>query len=411
MWRSAIDAIRSQETVRLVARWIFPVSSDPIERGVIQVCDGQIEFVEPLAGRSCTGTFDFGNSAIIPAVVNAHAHLEFSDLEEPIEPPAPFAAWIQNLMGHRQTRQEATVTLAARGAEQSGKLGTTIVGDIVTGDWKPEPVRCAGSQVVALREFIGLQPDRFESQIDLAMDHLFECGQASTSFGFSPHAPYSVAWELFLSLVDLAKEHQRPLSIHLAETRAEIELLNSGRGELVEMLKRLDVWRADAIPREMRPLDYLNQLEELNSASIAHGNYLSDEELCFLSKHPNITTIYCPRTHNYFGHEPHPWRRLLAEGASVALGTDGRSSNPDYSLWAEVLFLDRKSNGLLRPSLLDMATRQGARALGVASSVGTFETWQCAEPMLVQFGTGRSEDPWELLFDPGCRPEPFVPLG
>jgi cytosine/adenosine deaminase-related metal-dependent hydrolase len=406
-WREALTRIRSGDRVRLTARWIFPIASDPIEHGLLEIADGRVESVEPLSGRSCTDAMNLGNSAILPALVNAHAHLEFSDLAEPIQPPAPFSQWIQNLMGHRRSRPESVTesALSARGARESARCGTAIVGDIVTGAWTPEPVT-SGSDVVAFRELIGLLVKHKNPQLDVGRKHIQDCRDNGVFPALSPHAPYSVAPSLFHSLVDLAKSEQVPLCLHLAETKAELELLSTGTGELVEMLRKFGLWQDNLLLRGTKPLEYLMAMEDLPTASIAHGNYLSDEEVAYLGRHPNITTIYCPRTHHFFGHEPHPWQNLLDAGATVALGTDGRSSNPDYSLWAEVQFLDRKTDDKARPCLLKMATQSGAAALG-ATSAGTLEPGHEFLSTLIRLADTHLSNPWQLLLDSGSQPEPL----
>ena len=145
--------------------------------------------------------------------------------------------------------------------------------------------------------------------------------------------------ELFRGLVDLAVARRAPLAMHLAETREELQLLALGTGEFVPFLEELGVWRPEAIPRESRPLDYFHELARVETALAIHGNYLALDEIEFLAGHPNVSVVYCPRTHAYFRHAAHPWRKLLARGVNVALGTDSRGSNPDLSVWNELLFL------------------------------------------------------------------------
>ena len=141
----------------------------------------------------------------------------------------------------------------------------------------------------------------------------------------SPHAPYSVSMELFERLTDMAARERVPLCVHLAETRAELQLLDAGTGEFVEMLSAFGLWHDDLIPRGTRPLDFLNRLADVELAVVAHGNYFNDEEIRWLARHSNVSTVYCPRTHHFFGHAPHPWLKLIEAGASVSLGTDGRT--------------------------------------------------------------------------------------
>jgi cytosine/adenosine deaminase-related metal-dependent hydrolase len=74
--------------------------------------------------------------------------------------------------------------------------------------------------------------------------------------------------------------------------------------------------------------------------------------------------VYCPRTHAYFGHTPHPWQQLQAAGAVVLLGTDSRASNPDLSVWKELQFVASQKNAVPVWELLPMITTSAAAALG-----------------------------------------------
>jgi cytosine/adenosine deaminase-related metal-dependent hydrolase len=215
--------------------------------------------------------------------------------------------------------------------------------------------------------------------------------------GLSPHAPYSVHPELFARLIDLAKAHSAPVAMHLAETRAELELLAQGRGEFVEMLTAFGVWRDGLIPRGSRPMDYLKRLAEVARALVVHGNYLDEDELEFVAIHPQMTVVYCPRTHAFFGHAPHPWRRLLDRGASVALGTDSRASNPDLSLWNELTFLREEFPDAAPRVLLELGTIRGARALGLDGEFGTIAPGKSARLATVALPNAMS-DPWNALF-------------
>ena len=384
---------------RITARWVFPIDSPPIERGLIEVTDGVISDVSVQRGLPDVGTLDLGNAAIIPGLINAHAHLEFADLKEPIQPVAPFTDWIQSLLSYRRERTSPLSELIAVGQQESINAGVHLVGDIVTGEWTPEFVRSTGPSVVAFRELIGLLPHQADAQIEIARHHITECRKVGGHLipAISPHAPYSVSPDLFHRSIELAHQERVPLCIHLAETQAELQLLRDGTGELYEMLTAFGVWQDGVIPRESRPLDYLKPLAELDHALIAHGNYLTSDEINFISDHPNIAVVFCPRTHAYFGHSEHPWQRLLAAGATVCIGTDGRSSNPDYSLWAELQFLDRQTAGMRRPDLLRMATSCGADALAHGDRHGAIVPGRQQTMSVVDLPANDGE-PWGLLF-------------
>lgn len=398
---------------KLTARWVFPVSGSPIENGLIEISDGRIAGVGPRGASIDSDTIDLGNAAILPGLINCHAHLEFSDLTQPIEPPQPFAQWIGSLMAYRRSRTQPLSELIRDGLAEVAETGTTVVGEIATGDWSPSllsPSLLSSSllssgapHVVAFRECLAPVPERVAAQIAIARKHLADCAAAreagvAVTGALSPHAPYTVLPELFEQLVALAAEHQAPLCLHLAETQEELELLRDGTGELRDMLDRFGVWRADLHPRGRRPLDFLQQMSGLDHALIAHGNYLDANEIAFLAQQPNIATVYCPRTHRFFGHSTHPWLELLAGGASVALGTDGRSSNPDYSLWSEVQWLDELTHGTRRPLLLELATIRGARALGLDETVGDLTLGKSADLCVIELPDEAGSDAWRVLF-------------
>lgn len=388
---------------RITARFAFPVCGPPIERPLLEITSGQITDLKELRGAAPEGTRDFGNAAIIPGLINAHAHLEFSDVARPFQPPVPFTHWILHLLAHRRARSTPVMDLIRDGLMESVHHGTTTVGDIVTGDWHPGGLVLPdeSSQLIAFRELIGLLPEQCAGQLDIARKHLTDCRSAHHARlipGLSPHAPYSVGRELFEKLVDLAQGECVPLAMHLAETREELELLDRGTGELMEMLQFFGIWREELIPRGSRVLEYLRSMSRLDHSLAVHGNYLDDEEIGFLAAHPQIAVVYCPRTHAFFRHEPHPWRRLMEAGATVCLGTDGRSSNPDFSVWSEVRFLDAHTNGALRPQLLALATQQGARALGLSHDAGQLVPGSRAAFTAIRLPESHDSDLWSLLF-------------
>ena len=111
------------------------------------------------------------------------------------------------------------------------------------------------------------------------------------------------------------------------------------------------------------PLDYLQMLNQAPYALAVHCNYLSPHEIRFLAQHPSIAVVFCARTHRWFQHTAHPVRELIDAGATVILGTDGRASNPDLSVWDELTSVSRL---LKQPvwELLPMISTRAANALG-----------------------------------------------
>lgn len=386
---------------RLKAKWIFPVDRPPVENGLIEIVDGVITSVR--AADSHEVATDLGDVAILPGLVNAHTHLEFSLVEQPFQPALPFTDWIRSLVGYRRREfTPASMTQSqglSAGATEAHTTGTTLLGEIATSGWSEAALPPHGPRIVAFRELIGLRPETIDLQIELAKEWLGRDGQSGRiRYGLSPHAPYSVAPELLQRSVDLAKPFDAPVAMHLAETREELEFLSVGRGPFVEMLKSFCAWPEGGLPIGRRPLDILRVLADAPRALVVHGNYLADDELDFIAARPRMSVVYCPRTHEFFGHEPHPWRRLLAKGANVALGTDGRGSNPDLSLWKELVFLRERFPDVAPSTLLKLGTLAGARALGCERDCGTITVGKQADLIAVSLDASEFGDPLEDLF-------------
>ena len=135
---------------------------------------------------------------------------------------------------------------------------------------------------------------------------------------------------------------------------------------------------------------------------VVHGNYLSDEDIQFLAAHrDHMSVVYCPRTHAYFGHAPHPLPRLLAAGITVALGTDSRASNPDLSLLGEMRYIARHVPGISPADVLSLGTSQGMRALGLEGS-GDLSVGSRADFAVIALPDDGAEDaladPHEAIF-------------
>ncbi len=376
---------------RLKAKCIFPVDRPPIENGLIETVDGIITTVR-MAEPHETAT-DLGDVVVLPGLINAHTHLEFSRVAQPFQPARPFTDWIRSLVAYRRREFTPNSTVQrdalSTGATEAESSGTTLLGEIATSGWSDVTLSTHGPRIFAFHELIGLHSEAVELQIKLAEEWLARNGQSDrVTFGLSPHAPYSVSPELLQGSIELAKRFEAPVAMHLAETHEELEFLADGRGPFVEMLKSFSAWPEGGLPTGRRPLDILRILADAPRALVVHGNYLVDDEIEFIAARPRMSVVYCPRTHEFFGHEPHPWLKLLDKGTNVALGTDGRGSNPDLSLWKELVFLRERFPDVAPSTLLELGTLAGARALGCEHDCGTITPGKRADLVAVSLGGG-----------------------
>lgn len=377
------------------AAWIFPVVEPPIRNGVLEVDEyGIIRSLRSARDRSAT---DLGNVALVPGLVNVHAHLEFSDLSTPIGPSQPFPRWVKNVVAHRRDRKRPESLIINRGITEAASTGTAAIGEISTSDNLEgySPSRLA---LTSFRELIGPLPHLWDDVLASAKKHLESCRSPSNvRRGISPHAPYTVPQPLFDRAIDLAVQFAAPVAVHLAESHSERSLLESGQGELVDMMKSLDLWVPEHQPIGRRPLDWIRLLARCHRGLIVHGNYLDDQELDCIAASSKLSLVYCPRTHAYFGHPKHPFRRLLDRTGRVAIGTDGRSSNPDLNLWSEGQYLRQRYPDLPSDTILELLTSSGANALGIGDHFGILSPGRKADFAAIQLSTTHHDEPPDLF--------------
>ncbi len=439
------DAPSPLKTYR--ARWVWSAERW-WEDARVTVAGRQIVSVgtERLAGE-----IDLGDCVILPGLVNAHTHLEFSGLTAPLPYDKTFASWIRNVVVWRRGEMATSARQAIqRGLAESAQAWVTLLGEIATHDWDAPTALdvsevdlthapAQSPQLVVFREVLGLKPDAIQPQMADACRHLTvgaayrwegdapaqpREGEISASqprlggslalpslalpsndwspnwtAGLSPHAPYSLSRELFSEVLDLAKQSRCPVAMHLAETREELELLATGTGPLAELFTEWGLWATGQRAAFRSPLEVLQQLSSLSRVLVIHGNYLTPEELDFLTGKDQFSVVYCPRTHSYFQHDRYPLAELLNRGIRVALGTDSRASNPDLNLLSEVRHVAQQHPEIAPTTLLEMATTHGAEALGLGNSVGCIAPGLRADLCVLPIPPG-IRDPFEAVLAP-----------
>jgi cytosine/adenosine deaminase-related metal-dependent hydrolase len=371
------------------ARWVFPVSGPPLERGVVAIRGDRIESVHPHGER--TADVDLGNAAVVPGFVNAHTHLDLSGARGLVPPTDPdhFTDWLRGVIAFRRGRTPEQVQTDIRaGLEECLRSGTTLIGDISAGGASWTALLEAKLRSFVFWELIGLNETGFESA-------LARCREASADlpsdlrWGPSPHAPYSVN---HVAAIALLANQPGPVSIHLAESPGEMELLHSRTGPFVTFLKELGVWDPAAISRTAQ--NFLHQPDDSRSPRLfIHCNDLPPETPFA----PNQSVVYCPRTHAAFAHPPHPFREFLRRDVRVCLGTDSLASNPDLDIFAEARFVHEQHPDLPGDQLLRMITLSGAEALGRENETGSLEPGKAADMVCMEL-PDRDGHAYELFF-------------
>ncbi len=232
-------------SVRYRADWLVPVDAPPIRdgallvdrRGRIAAIGRDSDVPAPPGGRAV----DLGAAALLPGLVNTHAHPELTMLRGHLE-DLPFQAWIRTLMRRKRALPDLDYDAAARAAcaEAIAAGITTLAATEDSGAALGALVE-AGLRGVVYREVFGPDPALADDAIaDLArrVAAMRERETDLVRVGVSPHAPYTVSDPLYRAVAAFARADALPIALHIAESRAEGDLVRNGTGPFAEGLRR-----------------------------------------------------------------------------------------------------------------------------------------------------------------------------
>jgi cytosine/adenosine deaminase-related metal-dependent hydrolase len=392
------------------ARHILPVSSPALRDGAIVVTDGRISRVGTRSEIEAdlpdgTPVHDLGPTIVLPGLVNAHTHLELSWTAEEQLPLGDYVDWLRALLVLRQSQD---TTRAAESAERAIRFavdrGTVAVGDVGNEGWIARLIARSPLSGVIFHELYGLENDRAEATLAravegmerLAADEDVAAAGDRLCLALTPHAPHTTSTSLLRALAGRAEASGEPLSIHVAESAAEVSLLSDGSGKLAELFRERAFAGEDWKPPGRSPVEHLKRLGALSERTLAvHCVHLDQRDRSSLQS-SRATVVTCPRSNAALGVGTAPVPELMREGIPVAVGTDSLASAPDLDMFAEMCALRLQHPDLSPAAVLRMATLSGARALGLGDRLGSIEVGKLAELIVIPC-SAEQENPLDLL--------------
>jgi 5-methylthioadenosine/S-adenosylhomocysteine deaminase len=368
---------------RYSADWVFPITSPPIPHGALLVdAHGRIADVGADAHvprPDGVERVDLGACALLPGLVNVHAHPELTVFRGLLEDLA-FPDWIAALNTHRTRAQPADMwSVSARAAcLEAIAAGITTVAATEDSAAAAGALRDAGLRGIVYKEVFGPSPalanDAFGA-LRAAVDDLRTEATDLVRIGVSPHAPYTVSDALFRLVADYARAEGLPVAVHAAESADEDAFVRSGAGVFADR----HIARGIAVaPRARSTIELLENsgILELRPLLI-HCVRVDAEDIARIAFHA-APVAHCPIANARLGHGIAPLGALLDAGVTVGLGTDSVASNNRMDLLEEARAAQLLQRASLRRSepfpsarLLRIATLDGARALGLDGVIGS----------------------------------------
>jgi cytosine/adenosine deaminase-related metal-dependent hydrolase len=388
----------------LSADWLLPISSPPLRDGAVVVDYGgtivdvgpRREIVARHANLPCDSE---PNSILMPGLVNAHTHLELCAMKGVIADVEHFGDWAYQAITKRKQFTPGQVVEACRqGIRETEACGVVAVGDIANHSATSLPLlRASSLRAVVFNELTGFPSSMADSRFAEFSTRIGRESDGRIMETLCPHAPYSVSPELFRRIARYCAERRLVTSIHLAESKDEIEFLRTGKGRFRELLLKLDRWDESWEVPQTSPVGYLDRLGFLDQhVLVVHGVHVDGDDLGILKKR-RVSVCTCPRSNARIdtgGVAPVP--AILAAGLNVCIGTDSLASNDDLDLWNEMRFLRKLHPRLSEATVLQMATLNGARALGFGEEIGSVDKGKKAALIRIIHGSPTT-DPEALV--------------
>jgi len=366
--------------VLLRARIVLPMTAPSLEDGAVLVFQDRVRAVGRFADlrpHVAGPVTDLGEVVVLPGLVNAHCHLDYTHLAGRLAPPKAFPDWIKSILAAKSEwgfSDYAASWLA--GARQLVDSGTTTVANIesmpeLMTDCRPAtPLR-----VFSFVEMTGVRSRRDPGSIlHDAVRRIESLPGGRGGFGLSPHAPYSTTPSLLQMTAELARKEGWRTAVHVAESQAEFDMFMYRRGPMYEWLESQRPMTDCGLGS---PVQHVERCGLLGPGHLAvHVNYLWHGDAARLAG-AGAHVVHCPSSHDYFGHRVFPAEELLAAGVNVALGTDSlastrttRGRRPTLSMLDELREVLSMDSALRPESALQWATVNGARALGLSGKAG-----------------------------------------
>jgi aminodeoxyfutalosine deaminase len=321
------------------------------------------------------------NGILSPGFVNCHCHLELSHLKGIIPEGVGLVNFLSMVIRQRGADRDRVLDSIAAGNEEMLGNGIVAVGDICN---TTDSLECKKAGRLLYHNFVETvgfidhtAPDRFAASLEVykALENILPGINSIV-----PHAPYSVSPALMRRVADFP--NNRLLSIHCQESEVENEFLLTGKGDLLRLYSQLGLdtsfFRGTGRRSLAATLPYFHRNQSLilvHDVATAEEDFPQPGASPFppAGAAPELIFCLCPNANLYIGGQLPDVRLLVSKDCQIVVGTDSLASNHHLSILEELKTLQRSFTWLETSTLLKWATSNGAAALQMDHTVGSFK--------------------------------------
>ncbi|WP_321347333.1 amidohydrolase family protein [uncultured Draconibacterium sp.] len=364
---------------KIAATYVFPGTGSPLKNGIL-VCSDEGTIIDILdrgdSFREEAGV-EFYSGILVPGFVNAHCHLELSHLQNKIEKHIGFSSFLReiNLLRNEPANKEKEMQVADR---KMWAAGIAAIADVSNSDISLAVKQKSKNYYHTFVEVFGFHPSRAERAFSKAEEVLELFRKADLSASIVPHSPYSVSHELFGKVLKEAEKNGSVFSIHNQESKAETEFFLSDESDITKhFIDNLNLDTSHWKPTGKSSLQsVLYYLPKENQLLLVHNTHTQKQDIEALKKYrklQNTFFVLCPNSNLHIGNELPPVNLFREERLQICLGTDSLASNSELSILQEMLTIQQNFPDISLQELLDWSTVNGAKALNINDTFGSFE--------------------------------------
>jgi aminodeoxyfutalosine deaminase len=361
------------------------------DKVLITQANGTIEAIvdETEAGEDV----QFVDGIICPGFVNAHCHIELSHLKNAIPQHTGLVNFILDILKLRAANDEIKQEAMRLAAQELYNSGTVAVGDICN---TTDSIALKQNSKIYWHNFIevsgfseNIAQKRFDELNDIQKQFSnLAYRQAGLTINNSlvPHAPYSLSKTLFQLINETA--HGKTLSIHNQETPTENEFLQNKAGDFIRLYETLGIDILSFAANGKRSLPYwLPLLNNAKKIISVHNSFTSEADILFAKQFSAAQEIYfclCPNANLYIENTLPPIEMLMKNNCNIVLGTDSYASNTQLNIFEEIKTIQKNFPQISLENILQWATVNGAKALGIDDEYGSFEKGKKAGVVVIK---------------------------
>ena len=382
------------------AKWVLPISKNPIENGAIAIKNDAIigvDNLEAINNRFNGKVIDLGNSIIFPGFVNVHTHLEHGKIDAKVDNYLDFLGKIKTEMDSLSTEEkEKNVNENIKKCIDNGVIA---IADFSRNGYSAKPL---SESPIFARVFHEMSELKSHLAKDVFNKHKYVINDFHPEKTVTQHFGINSIWRNSVKLLREISVKEQHIGVHMAVTEDEQEFLMTGRGRLKQFLLNQGEFDYTFKAPEESPFMYFMNNHFFSKHNILiHMLHVNEMELKKINDfQTKINICICPRSVDVLNLKKPDVQMFLKNNINVCLGTESPTLVPDLDMRRELIKCIDDFH--VRPEIaMKFACLNGAYAIGYHREVGSLDVGKTAKCLYINIENEEISDPYEAILSSG----------